>query len=50
METFFAPCDVVDDDDRRFAADIAGRGFGFVFHVVSIRHRIRDGKVRLHRV
>lgn len=50
METSFAPGDAVDNDDGRFPANIAGRHFGFRFHTGSIRHRIRDGKMRLRRV
>lgn len=50
MKTAFAPGDAVDDDDRRFAANGARWVFGFGFHAGNIRHRIRDGKMRLLRV
>lgn len=46
MEASVAPGDAVDDDNRRLAANRAGRVFGFVFHGESIRHRARIGKLR----
>ena len=45
METSIAPGDAVDDDDRRFAANLAGRILSPGFHASSISHLVRDGKV-----